>query len=136
MTAIFPSAEWLKGLEAKLNSDEKYADIAKNWEGDLFFRIEPEGNLKEELTFYLDLWHGKCRKAEYKPDASAYPKPAFTLSATYNNITAVLQGKMNPMTAMMTMKLKVQGSMGYMMRNVPTVLDFVRVASEATDEIM
>jgi len=136
MTAVFPGEEWLKGLEAKLNSDEKYADIAKNWEGDLFFRIEPEGNLKEELTFYLDLWHGKCRKAEYKPDASAYPKPAFTLSATYNNITAVLQGKMNPMTAMMTMKLKVQGSMGYMMRNVPTVLDFVRVASEATDEIM
>lgn len=136
MTAVFPSEEWLKGLETKLNSDEKYADIAKNWEGDLFFRIEPEGNLKEELTFYLDLWHGKCRKAEYKPDSSAYPKPTFTLAATYNNITAILTGKMNPMTAMMTMKLKVQGSMGYMMRNVPTVLDFVRVANEATEEII
>ena len=136
MTAVFPSEEWLQGLETKINSDEKYADIAKNWEGDLFFRIEPEGNLKEELTFYLDLWHGKCRKAEYKPDASAYPKPAFTLAATYNNITAILTGKMNPMTAMMTMKLKVQGSMGYMMRNVPVVLDFVRVANEATEEIL
>jgi putative sterol carrier protein len=40
------------------------------------------------------------------------------------------------MTAMMTMKLKVQGSMGYMMRNVPTVLDFVRVATEATTTIL
>ncbi len=136
MSAIFPSEEWLKGLEAKLNTDERYAEVAKNWEGDLFFRIEPEGNLKEELTFYLDLWHGKCRKVEYKPDASAYPNPTFMLTATYNNITAILAGKMNPMTAMMTMKLKVQGSMGYMMRNVPTVLDFVRVASEATTEIM
>jgi len=136
MTAIFPSEEWLRGLEVKINSDEKYREIAKNWEGDLFFRIEPEGNLKEELTFYLDLWHGTCRKAEYKPDASTYPKPTFTLSATYNNITAVLTGKLNPMTAMMTMKLKVQGSMGYMMRNVPTVLDFVRVANEATKEIL
>ncbi len=136
MSAIFPSEEWLKGLEAKLNSDEKYSEIAKNWEGDLFFNIEPEGNLKEPLTFYLDLWHGKCRKVEYKPDASAYPKPTFTLSASYNNITAVLTGKLNPMTAMMTMKLKVQGSMGYMMRNVPTVLDFVRVAQEVTSEIL
>ncbi|MBI5965527.1 MAG: SCP2 sterol-binding domain-containing protein [Chloroflexi bacterium] len=136
MTAVFPSEEWLKGLEIKINSDEKYADIAKNWEGDLVFRIEAEGNLKEELTFYLDLWHGKCRKAEYKPEASAHPKPAFMLSATYNNITAILTGKLNPMTAMMTMKLKVQGSMGYMMRNVPTVLDFVRVANEATEEIV
>jgi hypothetical protein len=51
MSAIFPSEEWLKGLEEKLNSDEHYAEIAKNWEGDLFFNIEPEGNLKEPLTF-------------------------------------------------------------------------------------
>ena len=136
MTAIFPSEEWLKGLEANLNADKHYGELAKNWEGDLFFVIEPAGNLKEGLTFYLDLWHGKCRKAEYKPDASAYPKPAFILSATYDNITAILTGKMNPMTAMMTMKLKVQGSMAYMMRNVPTVLDFVRVATEATNEIL
>ncbi len=40
------------------------------------------------------------------------------------------------MPAMMTMKLKVQGSMGYMMRNVPSVLEFVRAAGEATEEIL
>ena len=135
MSAIFPSEEWLKSLEEKLNTDEKYGELAKNWEGDLFFNIEPEGSLKEPLTFYLDLWHGKCRKVEYKPDSSAHPNPAFTLSASYNNITAVLSGKLNPMTAMMTMKLKVQGSMAYMMRNVPVVLDFVRCAQEVTKEI-
>ena len=135
MSAIFPSEEWLHGLEAKLNADERYSEIAKNWEGDLFFNIEPEGNLKEQLTFYIDLWHGKCRKVEYKPQADSHPNPVFTLTASYNNITAVLTGKMNPMTAMMTSKLKVKGSMGYMMRNVPTVLDFVRVAQEVTKEI-
>ena len=136
MSAIFPSEEWLVGLETKLNSDERYSEIAKNWEGDLFFFIEPEGNLKEQLTFYLDLWHGTCRKVDYKPQADSYPSPVFTLSATYNNITAILTGKMNPMTAMMTMKLKVKGSMGYMMRNVPVVLDFVRCAQEVTKEIL
>ena len=67
VSAIFPSAEWLQELDTKLNSDEKYADIAKNWEGDLIFYIEPNGNLKEQLTFYLDLWHGKCRGVEYQP---------------------------------------------------------------------
>ena len=136
MPAIFPSEEWLKGLEAKLNSDEHYSEIAKKWEGDLFFYIEPEGALSEQLTFYLDLWHGKCRKVDYKPDSSAYPKPAFTMRANYNDITAILTGRMNPMTAMMTMKLKVQGSMSYMMRNVPVVLDFVRCANEVTKEIL
>lgn len=136
MTNIFPSAEWLGDLEAKLNTDGQYAEIAKNWEGDLFFYIEPEGNLKEPLTFYLDLWHGKCRKVVYKPQPESFPNPVFTLTAAYNNIAAILTGKMNPMTAMMTSKLKVKGSMGYMMRNVPTVLDFVRVAQEVTKEIM
>ena len=136
MTAVFPSEEWLKGLEVKLNSDERYSEIAKNWEGDLFFFIEPAGSLKEQLTFYLDLWHGRCRKVEYQPDASSYPNPTFTLTATYDNITAILTGRLNPMTAMMTMKLKVNGSMGYMMRNVPTVLDFVRCAQEVTKEIL
>lgn len=136
MAVIFPSEEWLKSLEVKLNSDEKYREIAKNWEGDLFFYIEPEGNLKEQQTFYLDLWHGKCRKVEYKPEPTTYPKPSFVLTASYDNIVAVLTGKLNPMTAMMTMKLKVNGSMAYMMRNVPTVLDFVRCAQEVTKEVL
>lgn len=136
MAVIFPSEEWLQGLEKKLNSDQRYNGIAKNWEGDLLFFIEPEGNLKERLTFYLDLWHGQCRKIEYKPAPESYPSPAFTLTASYKDITAILKGSLNPMTAMMTSKLKVKGSMGYMMRNVPTVLDFVRVAQEVTTEIL
>ena len=136
MSAIFPSEEWLKGLEEKLNSDSRYKEVAKNWEGDLLFLIEPEGNLDEVLTFYLDLWHGSCRKVEYKPSAASHPSPTFTLTSSYNNITSILTGKLNPMTAMMTSKLKVKGSMGYMMRNVPTVLDFVRVAQEVTTEIL
>ena len=136
MPAIFPSKEWLKGLEAKLNSDERYGEIARNWEGDLFFFIEPEGNLKDRLTFYLDLWHGKCRKVDFKPSPEAYPQPGFIFTASYKNIADILTGRLNPMTAMMTSKLKVKGSMGYMMRNVPTVLDFVRCAQEATTEIL
>ena len=136
MSAIFPSLEWLQGLEEKLNSDENYAQVARNWEGDLFFFIEPEGNLKEQLTFYLDLWHGTCRSVDYKSDPEKYPEPVFTLTANYKDITAILTGKLDPMTAMLTNKLKVKGSLGYMMRNVPTVLDFVRCAREVTTDIL
>ena len=135
MATVFPSQEWLNSLEEKLNSDGRYNEIAKNWEGDLVFEILPEGNLKEPLTMYLDLWHGKCRGVEYAPDLSRRSKPTFTLRSPYNNFTAILQGKLDPMTAMMTSKLKVEGSLGYMMRNVPTVLDFVRCAREITTDI-
>lgn len=135
MIAVFPSDEWLKGLETKLNSDQRYAKIAKNWEGDLFFYIEPDGNLKEQLTFYLDLWHGKCRGVEYNPKPESHPNPTFILTSTYKIISSVLSGNLNAVTAMMTSKLKVKGSMDYMIRNVPTVLDFVRCAQEVTTEI-
>ena len=136
MTAIFPSEEWLKDLEAKINTDKKYADVAKNWEGDIIILIEPEGTLKEQIRVYLDLWHGTCRKVEYNPSAGTHQSPTFILTADYKNITAIVTGKLNPMTAMMTNKLKVKGNMGYMMRNVPTILDFVRVVQEVTEEIM
>ena len=136
MSAIFPSPEWLQGLEEKLNSDKKYTGIAKNWEGDILFIIEPDGSLKEQLAFYLDLWHGACRSVDYNPDPVKYQKAVFTLTAKYSNITAVLTGKLDPMTAMMTNKLKVKGNLGYMMRSVPTVLDFVRCAREVTTEIL
>jgi putative sterol carrier protein len=136
MAAVFPSEEWLKELEENLNTDPKYHAVAKNWEGDILFFIEPEGNLKERMTFYLDLWHGMCRKVIFKPSPESFPNPTFTLTASYKDITSILTGKLNPMTAMMTSKLKVKGSLGYMMRNVPTVLDFVRVAQESTTEIL
>ncbi|MBE3039318.1 MAG: SCP2 sterol-binding domain-containing protein [Chloroflexi bacterium] len=135
MTAIFPSFEWLEGLSKKLNSDTKYAQIARNWEGDMCVVIEPSGPLTEQLLYYLDLWHGKCRKTEILKDLSSV-KPKFVLTATYDNISRIMKGSLDPMTAMMTRKLQVHGSMAYMMRNVPTVLDFVRCAREVTTEIL
>jgi putative sterol carrier protein len=122
-------------MEEKLNSDARYAQIARNWEGDMVVFVEAGGPLKEAMIFYFDLWHGKCRKTDLLPEVGNL-KPAFLLTATYENIAKIMTGKLDPMQAMMTRKLHVQGSMAYMMRNVPTVLDFVRCAREVTTEIL
>jgi putative sterol carrier protein len=135
MAYIFPSPEWMKAMENKLNTDEKYAQVAKNWEGDLLILVEPHGNLKEQTVLYWDLWHGTCRKAVFDGNLADF-SPAFMLKSTYDNLTAILLGKLDPMAAMLTNKLHVKGNMGYMMRNVPTVLDFVRCAREITHEIL
>lgn len=134
MAAIFPSAEWLNALYSKLNADEHYGEVARHWEGDLLFDIHPEAKLTHQVNMYLDLWHGKCRQVEYGTDLMNQYTPRFVLRSRYNNFAAVLLGKLDPMTAMMTSKLQVSGSLGYMMRNVPTVLDFVRCAREITTE--
>jgi putative sterol carrier protein len=135
MAIIFPSPEWLQSLFDKLNSDERYAQIARNWEGDMCVVIEPSGPLTEQHIYYLDLWHGKCRKTETLKDLSSV-KSKFVLTATYENISHIMKGELDPMQAMMTRKLQVHGSMAYMMRNVPTVLDFVRCCREVTTEIL
>lgn len=135
MDTIFPTPEWLKSLENKLNGDEHYAKVAQKWEGDMYFIIESDGNLKEQIIFYLDLWHGKCRGTEVVTDEKLH-SPAFILRAGYVNFAKVLQGELDPMQAMLTRKLEVKGSMSVMMRNVPTVLDFVRCAREVTTKII
>jgi len=135
MGNVFPGPEWLKALDQKLNSDTKYAQIAKKWEGDILIVIEPSGPITEQLYYYLDLWHGTCRRAEILPEIGSM-KPAFILRASYENLVKILMGKLDPMQAMMTRKLNVQGSMAMMMRNVPVVLDFVRCAREVTSRVL
>ncbi|RCK76209.1 MAG: hypothetical protein ANABAC_0360 [Anaerolineae bacterium] len=130
--AIFPEMDWFLKLKDKLNSDEQYARIAHSWEWDLLFAIEADENLKQSLYVYMDLWHGSCREVKIVEDASQ-TKATFVLSAPYKQYVALLSGKLDPMQAMLTRKLRVQGNMAIMMRNVPTVLDFVRCCREVTD---
>jgi len=132
----FPSAEWLSALHEKLNGDARYGVVARNWEGDLLFDIQPDDRLAKPVTMYLDLWHGACRRVGYGVGLDDLPHPRFVLSSVYRNFTAVLTGELNPMTAMMTNKLRVRGDLGYMMRNVPTVLDFVRCCREIPVDIL
>jgi putative sterol carrier protein len=129
--AIFPTPQWIVSFMEKLNTDEQYARIARNWEGDFYFIIEPDDGLSGEVVYYLDLWHGKCRQASLVEDLKDH-QPAFILKVPYKNFRAILAGELPPMQALMTRKLSLQGNMAVLMRNVPTVLDFVRCARETT----
>jgi putative sterol carrier protein len=130
MAIPFPSAEWLEALIAVLNSDERYAKVAKSWEGAIFIIIDPDessGGDGKEFGIYLDLWHGTCRGGEYfEVLPENFPDVAFTLRTGNANMRKILRGDLDPMQAMLTRRLRVDGNMGYMLRNVPTVLDFVR----------
>ena len=101
------------------------------------FNIEPEGALNAPMMLYLDLWHGECREAFIVDEGGESElSPAFILSAPYNNFTRIIMGDLDPMQAMITRKLRVKGSMAYMMRNVPVVLDFVRCAQEVDTALL
>lgn len=128
MSNPFPSQAWLDALMSALNQDERYAKVAKNWEGDFVFMIEPDDPATAETAYlYLDLWHGKCRGGQMAGRQADFPKqPDFVMSASRSVFMRVLTGDLDPMQGMLTRKLRVQGNMGYILRNVPTVLEFVR----------
>jgi len=133
MAFKFPSDAWIKALKDVLNSDAEYGQIARNWEGDILFLVEPDGLFPQPVSMYMDLWHGQCREAHElaSPDEK---KAAFTLAASLSVFIRVVQGKLDPMQAMMTRQLKVSGSMVYMMKNVPTVLKFVKCTQKVESE--
>lgn len=135
MSGLFPEKDWLDSFADYLNSSEKYGRIAQKWEGDLIFEIRADDVLTDGVNIYLDLWHGKCRGAKIL-EGNDPLKAAFVLSAPYSNFVRVLKGSLDPMQAMLTRKLEVKGSLGYMMRNVPTVLEFVRSAQAVTEKVV
>jgi putative sterol carrier protein len=127
MAQAFPSSGWVDSLVSVLNSDERYASVAHAWEGDIVFEVTGGGVDGSVDRIYLDLWHGHCRRGEFFPAGSAgAPQAAFVMAATRANLLRILSGDLDPMQAMLTRKLQVHGNMGYVLRNVPVVLDFVR----------
>jgi putative sterol carrier protein len=135
MAGVFPDTEWLMSFVRVLNSTDSYAQIARKWEGDILFEIFAEGALEEDTYIYLDLWHGRCRSASFMENKEDVD-PAFILSAPFSNFARVAKGDLDPMQAMLTRKLAVKGNMGYMLRNVPVVIEFVRCANKITDKVL
>jgi len=127
MGYLFPSEAWLKALMELINTDEKYAETAKKWEGDLIYKVIPDDpSSGEAALLYADLWHGKCRDAFVLNKLEDKPDVKFILELTRTQALKVLGGELDPIQAMVTRKLKVRGDIGYMLRNVPVVYDFVR----------
>jgi putative sterol carrier protein len=114
--AIFATQEWLDEIAKLLNDDPAYAEGAKDWEGDFLYIIEPDEVEPNPGYYYIDLYHGKCRKAVILKDPSEV-KAEFELSATYSVWKKILSGELDGNKAMMTRKMKLKGNITKVMRN-------------------
>ena len=134
MATPFPSDVWIKALKDRLNNSAAYAQAAKNWEGDLYFQVDYAD--RAPALLYVDLWHGQCRDAYAVTGTETAQKAAFRLSATMENFIKVLKSELDPIQAMVTGKIRVQGNMVMMMKNIPAVLEFVRTARQIETEFL
>ena len=128
MALQFPSDAWAKAFKDEINQSESYAEAAKNWEGDFYFVIEPEGSMTKRVILYVDLWHGKSREAfEVKDEAEK--KPAFRMTAPISTWKQVIYKKLDPLQGLMTNKIKLVGNMAMVMRNVKAAKELVEATT-------
>jgi putative sterol carrier protein len=128
MAFVFPSKEWLEALVQELNNNKVYRDAAKNWEGDFYFIIEPEGGLKDKVIAYMDLWHGECRSASIVVDENER-SPEFRIRAPLSKWRRILEKQINPIQGMMTGQLKVRGNMMKIVKTPRAALELVNCCS-------
>ncbi len=124
----FGSPEWVQCLHEELNKSEAYADAAKDWEGDFYFVVEPEGPVTDTRTIYMDLWHGRSREALIA-DNPKDRSPVFVMSGKYGKWKKVVMAQLDPIQALMTGQLKLKGNMVMIMRNVKAAQEIVRACT-------
>jgi len=122
--AMFAGQEWFEAFGREIEASEAYREAAADWEGDIAFRVvaEPDRNVPDDLWGYLDLWHGRCRRAA-AIEAGEAGGAAYTLMAPFSRWKDVVQGELDPIKGMMQGKLRVHG-------DLPTIVRYVKAANE------
>jgi putative sterol carrier protein len=125
----FASPEWVQAFQKEVNQSEAYASSAKTWEGDFYFVVEPAQAGGQPVKMYMDLYHGKCRDA-FIADDKDVKKPEFTIAGSVATYRRIFDHKLDPIQALMTRQLKLQGNMMKIMRSVKATLDLVNCGSK------
>ena len=123
----FPSDEWIKNFKDELNKNKTYEEVAKEWEGDFLFIISPDEELKEEVVFYVDLWHGKCRDAFM---VTGEKSAAFVFRGPYSNWKKVINNELDPLRGLIRGMFIVEGDSKLILDQAKAAQELVNTASK------
>ena len=115
MSIKFGTDEWIKAACQECKKSQDYKEAAKDWEGDMYFVIEPGDLFPEKVYLYMDLWHGECRSAHIITDPKE-KSPAYKMIATYEIWKEILDGKLDFVKAMIVGKITVEGDMAQVVK--------------------
>ena len=122
MTVAFLSDEWVAELKERLNQDEAFRRASSGAEATLQQVIStPDG----ERRYWIRVDHGTIDMAP--GDAE---RPDATIVQDRETAAGLARGEVNPVSAFMTGKLKVQGSMMPLMQLQSALGELPRVMAE------
>lgn len=127
--AQFGTPDWIEEYVKTLNENKAYEEAAITWEGDFLFIVWPEkeAGIDKEVVMWMDLWHGKCRDHAMLPNREAR-KTAFIYEGEYANWKEIIEGRLDPIKALLTRKMKLTGDRAKVMRATRAAKELVRTA--------
>jgi putative sterol carrier protein len=127
----FPSNEWIKNFKDEINKNKTYEEVARDWEGDFLFIISPDEELKDEVIFYVDLWHGKCRDAFI---VTSEKSAAFVFRGPYSNWKKIINNELDPLRGLIRGMFIVEGDSKIILDQVKAAQELVNTASKIPTE--
>ena len=118
----FPSAEWTQALKVALNTDREYREVGKPWTFGpvaMIVRADSSYGLERDAGIVLDVHQGECRGARFVEGESDPADAEFVIVGTYARWRDVIEGRLDPIKAMMEGKLKLARG------HLPTIIRFV-----------
>ena len=122
----FPSNEWIKRFKEEINNNFKYEEVAKDWEGDFLFVINPDDIFKKQVIFYVDLWHGKCRDGYI---TNKEKSADFIFSGTYSNWKKLINKELDPIRGLIRGMFTVEGDSKIILEKSKAAQELVNTAS-------
>ncbi len=134
--ALFPSIDWAEELVRMLEQNELYREVAKEWEGAIVLSIAAEaGIMDSDFHVWLDPYQGDIREMKVVDDPAAM-NPDFTFTAPYSVFKKIIKQEQNAIKAVLMGKIKVKGSMAYMMKHLKAAESLLGILTEVDTQFI
>jgi putative sterol carrier protein len=133
MAFKFPSDEWIKEFGRQINSSKAYEESAKDWEGDFIFVMEADSTYPKTVYFFVGLLHGKSTDTAMIESEKAR-EAQFALTAAVATWRKIIEGKLDPIQAIMTGKLKLKGNLAKVLRYPKSAKELVNCVKQVPTE--
>lgn len=130
---VFPSTEWAEAFCLAINANARYAEAAKAWEGDILLLVLPDSGEGPAPGVHLDLAHGRCRSAQFLPDARQR-ESEFVYSGTRSNWARAMRREIDPVRAILDGTFTIRGNLAKAFRFSRAAKELVETAAAIPTE--
>ena len=114
--ALFASEEWADSLMSSVNADKEMPKAGKGFDATIQFLIEGAGK-RGDLPFWTHMKDGKVLEVH----ANEQKECDYTVAGDYAVWKDIVEGRQDPLQAIMIKKLTFQGNMQTIMKYIKAV---------------